>query len=465
MKKLVHDIHSGKKIKENLLVYRDMAVKTYSEYAALELTFSAYMLLQEMLEENIESAEKEENALELVLCGLGKIAEEQCDYDAVMNIMKKLRKEITAKMDLFTAYTDRLICYEYVLNRMELNYASKQELDKILKTFREDEYMAALSNYMFGDKDQSVVRDKMRLVIGQVPVHMTKNKFFEKISEALTLYKGGERAALDDFIYMLRTSSMVYEPAYSGDEYEDMQQALSYLASANYTEMTQQEYVEAKQILDKATQSMHDMTDFYCSLQKVVNGIYAMCMIMPYMTEQSNLVKESRSIWASLAKQTYRDEMLMPLEGKIEEIVEKAGYLESVLYEGKSAHANVIEELNLVSFWEDFTRVANLMSDSLFIDLEKVASNEVADEVYVQECTDKLLDELSEKMSELSRPVKRAVMGQILEKLPMMFRNTEEVLEYLRVNLMGCQNKAEKAIVLTLLWDLMQEEKDWMGEE
>lgn len=76
----------------------------------------------------------------------------------------------------------------------------------------------------------------------------------------------------------------------------------------------------------------------------------------------------------------------------------------------------------------------------------------------MQKRTRELLDELMQKLGELSRPVKRAVMGQVLDKLPLMFEKAEEVLEYIQVNLMGCQNKAEKCVVMMILQDLMDED-------
>ena len=60
-------------------------------------------------------------------------------------------------------------------------------------------------------------------------------------------------------------------------------------------------------------------------------------------------------------------------------------------------------------------------------------------------------------MNEVTRPVKRAMTGQILEKLPMLIQSTEEVEDYIRVNLLGCQDKAEKLIVMSMLSDLMRE--------
>lgn len=461
MKKLIHDIHNGKNVKENLKVYCDMAIKTYSEYGTLELTFSAYTLLEEIVEEKTELAVKEQEVIDTVLQALGELGKETCAYGEVAERMRKLREKITAKMELFTAYTDRLICYEYVLNRMELKYLPEKEIAKQLAVFQEEEYLRQLMSYLFANEDQSVVQDKLRLVISQVPVHMTKSKLFEKIGEALTLYQGGERSSLDDFIYILRTSAMVYEPKrYEGD-YTDFETLLNRLETADYVKMPEAEYEEMTRVLEEAAQSIHEITDLYYGLQKVVNGIYAMCQVLPYVTKESKLVKAGRSIWVCLANREYRPEMLMPLEGRIERCIEKSSYLESVLYEIKNSYQEELTELSLTSFFEDFTLVANLLSDSLFINLEQEAKSEVADADYVQQRTDSLLEELSEKMGQLSRPVKRAVMGQILEKLPMMFQNVQEVEEYLRVNLLGCQDKAEKAIVMVMLWDLMQEEQEW----
>ena len=48
-------------------------------------------------------------------------------------------------------------------------------------------------------------------------------------------------------------------------------------------------------------------------------------------------------------------------------------------------------------------------------------------------------------------------MSKILEKLPMLYTKSSEVDEYIRLNLFGCQDKAEKYVVIKILQDLMQE--------
>lgn len=461
MKKLIHDIHKGKNLSENLKKYVELAVPVYRDYGTLELTFSAYFLVEDIREESQELAAREAEPVARVLTAMGTLGRENCDYVALADDMKELREEITRKMDLFTAYTDRLICYEYVMNRMELRYLPEKELTKRLAEFDEEGYMEELKAYLFANTDESVVYDKIRMVMGQIPVHITRNKLFERIEEAATLYQGQDRSSMDSWLYMIRTSAMLYEPQHYVGQYAALEQKLKRLEEADYDNLSESEYDALAAILEEAAEEIHEITDFYYSLQKVVNGIYAMCLILPYCETESKLVKAGRAIWCCLAKKEYREEMLQPLEGRIESCVEKSSYLESVFFEIKSSYQKELSETGLTSFFEDFALVANLLSDSLFIDLSRVEEEEKADSAYVKAHTGRLLEELEEKLRTLSRPVKRAVTAQILDKLPLPFQAASEVQEYVLVNLMGCSNKAEKCVVLTILQDLMQEEKEW----
>jgi hypothetical protein len=458
MKKLIHEIHEGKNLAANLQTYREIAVPAYNEYAALELTFSAYTMVQEIVEEKAELALREQPAIDVLLDALLEMSDASANCEKTMEQMKKLRQEITQKMDLFTAYTDRLIVYEYVMNRLELHFLPEKELNRKLSAISEEAFLKDLLAWIFSDKDQSVVRDKLRLVIGQIPPRMTKTKFFEKIEEALTLYKDGDKSSLEDFIYMLRTSAMVYSPAHYVGEYKEIEAVLSKLEKADFSSITEEQYEELAGQLEEGARMIHEITDFYYSLQKVVNNIYALCLTMPYGGNSSKLIRACQSIWRCLAKKQYMDEMLVPLEGRIEAYVEKTSYLESVLYEIKSEDKEEAAAAGLTDFFEDFSIAANLLSDSLFIDLDKVRANEKADASYVKKCSAELIAELSTCMETVSRPVKRAIMSQVLEKMPLMFQKTEEVEEYIRVNLLGCQDKAEKLIVMSILTDFIREE-------
>lgn len=455
MKRMIHEIHNGKNIKNNLYKYKAAAAPVYEEYAALELTFSAYTMLQVMVEEKPELAKREERIVSDILSALGSLGSGDADREVLISRMKGIRQQITAKMELFTNCTDRLIVYEYVLNRMEMQYLPEKELDERLASFDENYFMQKMSEYLFASQDQSVIREKVQEVMGQIPVHMTKNRFFQQLGESMTLFKDGDRTALDNFIYMIRTSAMLYEPGSIIGEYPLLEEILRKISSADYTDMDQKTYEEMAELLKEGSRQVTELTDFYYNLQQVVNGIYAVCLIRPYQESDGRLVKACRSIWVCLSKKEYRDEMLQPLEGRIEGALEEAGVLEAVLYEIKNSCGDDLGEPGMIPFFDDLVRVVNLLSDSLFIDLERVAENEKADGAYVQKRTEELVAELTQKLSDVSRPVKRAIMGQIIGRLPLAFRQSGEIMEYIRVNLMGCQNKSEKCVVMMILWDLI----------
>lgn len=457
MKKRIQDICKGKDLASNLKWYRDTAVSAYSEYASLELTFSAYTMLQEVVEEKPELAAREDGAVRTLLDALRAMSAEKVDYAGLMSAMQKLRDDITGRMDFFTACTDRLIIYEYVMNRMELSFGSEKELDARLAEKHEDNFLQQLLLWMYAGKDQNVLREKQHFVIGQIPVQMTKAKFFEKISEALTLYKGSEKASLDDFIYMIRTTAMLYEPSDHTEEYAETVRVLQEFDKTDFSDISRERYEELADLLEKEAHDIHEITDFYYTMQKVVNAIYALCVLMPYAEEKSKLILACESIWRCLSGKEYMDEMLVPLEGRIEGYVEKTSYLEAALIEMKSSYQEEIDRYNMKEFFEDLTVAVNLLSDSLFIDLEKVRRTEIADDGYVRQRTEELLDELSARMAQMSRPVKRAVMGAVLEKLPTLFQTSQEMEEYIRVNLLGCRNKSEKLIVMSILADMMSE--------
>lgn len=473
MKKMIQDIHKGKNLKENLRRYSEMAVRTYADYATLDLAFSAYMFVEEMLEEEVPEeempgggltggertyAQEKSGVWQEILVALSMLAKEPCPYGELAQKMDALRREIIKKMDLLTAYTDRLICYEYVLNRMELRFMPERELNQLLAGFPEEGYMDKLRGYLFGDRDRQVMYDKLRLVIGEIPVQMTKSKLFEKIGAAMTLYKGDDRSAIDRFLYMMRTAAMIYEPECYVGHYKELENILTQLEEADYTKLTKKQYDGLKVLLETGIQEIRELTDFYYSVQKVVNGIYALCVVLPHAQKESQLQKDGREVFGNLADRICDEELLSPMEGSIETLVEKTGYLESVLFEIQDSYSDELDKEGLVPLLGDLVIVSELLSDSLFIELDKGAEEKI-DASYVQSAANQLFDELTEKFSHVSRPLKRAIMGQILGKLPIMFQSVEEIEQYIRVNLMGCTDKAEKGIVLTMLWDFMIEEE------
>ena len=117
----------------------------------------------------------------------------------------------------------------------------------------------------------------------------------------------------------------------------------------------------------------------------------------------------------------------------------------------------------LVEF-DAFAKIANLLSDSLFIDMEHYGDTETVDSSVEAEKINKLTSELSEFLTNLGKPLKKAVMATVLEKLPVEFSNTQEIETYIRTNLFGCQNEAEKKAAMLELREWMDEAAEWRSK-
>ena len=127
MKRLLQELHQGKNLDENLKEYKEVALETYEAYSVLELTFSAYGLVEEISEDKELAEDVGKGQFEKIKQGLLTLSDPAADYAKLGQEMEELRSRITEKMNLFTAYTDRLIVFEYVLNRMEYQYLSEKE--------------------------------------------------------------------------------------------------------------------------------------------------------------------------------------------------------------------------------------------------------------------------------------------------------------------------------------------------
>ena len=80
---------------------------------------------------------------------------------------------------------------------------------------------------------------KIGQVVSQIPMRLSKNKFFELLHDAFTLYKGSETASVEDFVYMLRSVAMLHTPEQFDTAFEVLSERLRELDSFSYDDMSE----------------------------------------------------------------------------------------------------------------------------------------------------------------------------------------------------------------------------------
>ena len=76
-------------------------------------------------------------------------------------------------MEAITRYVDLFELYEYALNRVEYRF---KEMDRV----EDDEAFARkVLRYIFESDDNSVINNRIKEIISQLPVRITKEKYYD----------------------------------------------------------------------------------------------------------------------------------------------------------------------------------------------------------------------------------------------------------------------------------------------
>lgn len=454
---LVRELERGSDRQKNVPVYGRALAETYLNYSAIELTFSAFLLYDWMQDSDQYSFEYQEiygEVLELLTHVVEDCPEQ---HEALIEHAVKLRNRITSAMDVFTSYVDRLACYDQVLSRMTFRMEPDSELLDSLEGLDEEEFEKNLVRFLIGDGDRMVMLERLRLVISLIPVHMTKNKLLDRISEAVSLYEGGDRESLDSFIYMIRSVATLHRPKDNTVAGQPVQAYLEKLEHTDFSALNKETYDELREQMLSMTELVSGVTDFYCMVQKVVNAGYALCLARGHAEKKSCDYMVCMEIVREVASEQCQDQSLVRVEGKIEKYVEKMNLLEAVLQEVRQSCQDVILEQGLQKDFERYTVISKLLSDSLFIDVRSEADHSVVDGAAIRQETKKLTAEFSQFLGGLPKNVRRSVMSAILGELPIPFTNVDEIREYIRTNLFGCQDISERNRALIDISELMHE--------
>lgn len=156
------------------------------------------------------------------------------------------------------------------------------------------------------------------------------------------------------------------------------------------------------------------------------------------MSEETLGLEEEKLGWLS--------GLLDELTGRQEAVSEILDMAEAALGQVKEVHGGAIDSLGLIENFDLLARLSLLNSNSTFAELGEDRSAEDV-EVTAQmadEAAGKLISEVKELFKGSSRILRRAVMANTLEKIPVFFNTPQEVADYVSLSLLQCDDEAEK---------------------
>lgn len=468
MRQLIKSLNNGKNLNNDLPSYVAMLGEEYHSYALVQTMMQYYV----MCEQHEEGFFKEKEVIDTVQF-IQEVIEElfvsdkSAKRDACIEKIDVLRTKVIRMMEVLTNYTDQLMIFEYILNRIEHKY------DQSGQEFAEDDSVFAqeLLQYILGVKDTYVVNEKIKDVIGQLPVRMARSKFFELVKNSISLYKGSEKDSLDGYLYMLRTSATLFKPASDGQYFTSWGAFVDKLKKADFDSLNKEQFDTLFGELKEKARDISDASEVFVTLQELINSLYAY-LLVGFDSESDKAGKWEKEeaickdVIITMAKQVKLDdnyviaeslmEQLEQIEGTPERIMTGIQHLMGSFQMVKESYANQIKELQLDKKFSDLEKVEDLLSPSIFIEFKEKCTEEVTEEMAEKE-TVKLVEELSALFHDNSIRFVRAVIASVLSRMPVFFAGVEEISEYIQTSLEQCKDIAEKKASYEILRAMMVE--------
>ena len=467
-KQLYQNIISNKQLEESLPGFFNSLTDKYHTLAAVRLAFHYYSFYENYCDEGELWGE----AAKLVMEQLNRVIGESVihsrsgrEHEEAVRTVDLLRNDIIHRMKLLTSYSDVCTIREYLLNRIEYRF-------KVSDSWQDDEEFAReVLGYIFDTQDNAIINDKIRVVIGQLPVRMTKLKFFELIKGSLREYVGAGQDTLETFLYMLRSSALLDLPKEADPSYPALWEMKQKLLSQDYKNMTAEEYEKADLELKQAASLLEAEIEVYYSLQEIVNEVYTILLCNPYagMSAAYNEKEEKaayeiiRGIQEEFGKGQKQEPSVELLEhfNALEGIQEELSYdlivLEEALYQVDQNHRKLAEGIMTDKLLNILLLAKDLLSNSLFIDFYEVKSNQPVSEAKASWEADLLIGELTKLFEQSDRMVSRAIMANLLNKVPVFFNGHKEVMDYVLNSMEKCTDQAEKAACIEIILDMINE--------
>lgn len=467
IKDLIKEINQGKNLEKNLPDYFNELMTLHNNAANFSMTFHFYTFIEMLQENDYSDIEGLQDSCEIVKKCIDVCYQDDSKVEELnecVRALNELREAVIAKMKVLTAYTDVFQIYEYIMNRLEGKYSIRRF------TVDDEEFTSQIMRYIFSDQDSVTVNSKIQEIVGQLPVRMTKTRFLDLISDSLSVYQGSDKSSVETFLYMVRSGATLDRPEGYNEEYPQLAAYKKTLETADYKNLTIEEYVDLKLTLEKAVNLIEHVAEAYYTLQEVINDVYAVLLTKPYANMPGTFEKflQDMPVCAKIitslnALNPFQDKaipvevtsLLSELEGKQERLLELRNVAESIFFDVEFNQADFIESMMLSTIVNCLDRVMKLQSNSIFVELDREAVLGVADEVYMKRTKKQLLNDFSELLTSSSQMVSRAIMSSVLCKLPVFFNNQNEISDYVYTALSSCKDEAEKSACIQLIQEII----------
>lgn len=473
LRECVKKLHSNKEVGDLLPEYLKQSMILHDGYTRIKLMMEYYMFYEVVTEDinpYIAMAKEMITSLnETVGQAMSDTLDDTQRKQLVDHILA-MRTEVIDRMQVLTGYVDCFVVYEYILNRIQYRFDEKEVLPE------DTAFAQEVMNFVFGSNDNVTINDNLRVVLGQLPMRMTRSHYFDLIKNCISVYKGSEIESLEGFLYMFRTSAMLYKHPAQEQYFTEFAGVLQELMEADYEHMDRTLYELYAEKVRVSASKLNDLSDLYMQIGQIINGVYTLVVTEPYCVDEEKMtvvddvirginalfLEKEIDLWQREDLLTEEDrlnwlaEKLPAVEGQQEKLYQSVNVAEAALDELLEGRAEEIEAAGLSDAFIKLHHLSQLNSSSVFAPLESQESAGIVTAEIAEQETEKLLSELKELFQGRSRMFRRAIMAATVEKLPTFFKSAQEIADYMMNALNQCDDEAEKYASKQLILEMIR---------
>lgn len=390
-------------------LYADME-KCYADlaYTNLAMIYYSFCEKDEEPEEsgrNMTSVAKDyRDRLEKLIKGsFGGAAEVKAQGEAAYALRADIKEVVNKLVDR----RERIALDEYVSER-------EGAADEPYNYPDDDEAARKILQAIFAYDDNPTINENIKTSVYELPVRMTRGRFFDILEDGLKKYIGGPMDAITRAVYMIESAA-----------------GLRGETPLDFT-------ADDAKILDAETEYLNDIAElcnYVCVLSECSEEL------LDKSAQKAEFLKKIVELSAD-AQSDEADEAFCSIEGEIEKLSDN-----QVVFEGRFDSLTEENRGNLNETEKRLERMKRLMSASVYADLENEDETEITADVAAK--TFKALSaELEESFANGSRELNRARMAAVLSSLPVFFNSRTDCMNYVRESLSGCRNNHEKNVAV-----------------
>jgi len=451
---LLTDLRAGRNTVANLQKYITMISSSFTDYGIMKVALNLHTRREE--DKKLSDDSVLMNIIkEAAEIGMPDTPEKKARIRKLITELSGVRQQITAEMRAITAFVDKLTMHESVLNRKIAANTEEIEIPDAGMVERNVE------QFIFSDKDRVGVNLRIQQVIAQLPVRMTRQRFYDVIARSVALYKGGERSVAEDFVDSVRDVAGITEiDGSSLKHYKKLQDVLTKtlerLDSIDYLTVSADEVEKAGSAIEEAAEMLSGLSSDLMQKQEIVNDQLILLYTSPYAAAEYQDARFSGAL--ELLRKIVSDKELEP-----EELVDRLAALEGMQEEAYERLTVLEADLDILAAKMDKPTASDLRSadlltsSSLFTDLDKMLSlaeeeREMADDALIKGLTESLIADFESMFSGMDKLKRRGTMAVVLGHVPVFFDSRKEITDYIAYSLEHCGDDRE----LGAVWELLQ---------